>query len=392
MKILFVTWDGPQTSYIESLFLPIFNRLLEHNIFVQVLQFSWATTEILEERKKTCADLGINFNYIKINAKYRLFSSVFSLFKGCIYINNLKNLDFIMPRALTASLISLIGKPANVKMIFDADGLPADERVDFANLSNDGFIYKAYRYLERKMLLKSDKVLVRSQEAKNILSARAGAGFKPQKITVITNGKDSNQFCIKDEDRVLLRKKLKIEDEDFVIGYIGSLGKQYCIDEMIMFYQYMKERVHNVKFICMTGSPDIMRTRCREKKVDLNDFSIFRCQPDDAPGYLNACDIGIALREPSFSMKGVFPIKISEYLLCGLPIVATKGIGDTEKLINSEVGVLINNDKKSIEMAADEIYHRLTTEYYSRIQIREFSKTAFSLDTTINSYVQAITS
>ncbi len=41
MNILFITWDGPQVSYLESLFVPIFRKLEERcGAHFHVLQFT----------------------------------------------------------------------------------------------------------------------------------------------------------------------------------------------------------------------------------------------------------------------------------------------------------------------------------------------------------------
>jgi hypothetical protein len=44
--------------------------------------------------------------------------------------------------------------------------------------------------------------------------------------------------------------------------------------------------------------------------------------------------VAFAIREPKFSMKGVAPIKLGEYLLMGMPTIASVGIGDTEQILN----------------------------------------------------------
>lgn len=51
MNILFVTWDGPQVSYLEGLFLPIFKALKSAGIHVHVLQFTWAEQAKIEHSR-----------------------------------------------------------------------------------------------------------------------------------------------------------------------------------------------------------------------------------------------------------------------------------------------------------------------------------------------------
>ena len=52
-------------------------------------------------------------------------------------------------------------------------------------------------------------------------------------------------------------------------------------------------------------------------------------------------------------MQAVAPIKLGEYLLCGLPVVATAGIGDTDA-ISSDAGMLLQRmDEAELQAAAD---------------------------------------
>ena len=60
-NILFITWDGPQTSYLEGLFLPIFKGLAEHGHRIHVLQFTWANAEIVLRTKAICESAGIPY-------------------------------------------------------------------------------------------------------------------------------------------------------------------------------------------------------------------------------------------------------------------------------------------------------------------------------------------
>jgi hypothetical protein len=45
MRVLFITWDGPHLTYLESLFLPILAGLRDHGFEFDVLQFTWGERE-----------------------------------------------------------------------------------------------------------------------------------------------------------------------------------------------------------------------------------------------------------------------------------------------------------------------------------------------------------
>ena len=47
INVLFVSWDGPQVNYLESLFAPIFMRLRSYGYKFHVVHFTWAQPERL---------------------------------------------------------------------------------------------------------------------------------------------------------------------------------------------------------------------------------------------------------------------------------------------------------------------------------------------------------
>ena len=65
-NILFITWDSPETRYLERLFLPIFTGLRARGYRFHVLQFSWGSEQIAEARAALCAKSDIPYRKITI--------------------------------------------------------------------------------------------------------------------------------------------------------------------------------------------------------------------------------------------------------------------------------------------------------------------------------------
>ena len=73
-------------------------------------------------------------------------------------------------------------------------------------------------------------------------------------------------------------------------------------------------------------------------------YRVLAAAPSDVPSYLSASDAGLAFIEPCFSKLASSPTKYAEYLGCGLPIVISAGIGDSDALVTrEEVGALVSN-------------------------------------------------
>ena len=106
------------------------------------------------------------------------------------------------------------------------------------------------------------------------------------------------------------------------------------------------------------------------------------------PRYLAAADVGLALRQPSYSQRAVSPIKVAEYLLCGLPVVATVGVGDVDRqLVGDDLGVLLPDvTDPSLRRAADWITSPERNRERERRACREVALRTFAMTRAVESY------
>lgn len=395
-EVLFVTWDSPQVSYLETLFLPIFRSLRSYGYNFHILQFSWSDSVITASRRRACEDNGFSYSAIPVFRRPQALGAVFSSIIGARYISKLidkNNIDIVMPRSTLPALSSLIAlRGRNEKLIFDADGLPLDERIDFAGLSPSSLVYRFLRDIEAQAVRRSDVVITRSARASLILQARAGSGNLENKFHVVTNGRDVNKFqpgC--QSIRSGVRKKLGISDEAPLIVYAGSIGPQYCPEQMLELFARIKASREDLHFLILTGSPDVIDIYLQSYPDLFDSITVMSVVSEDVPEWVSAGDLGLAFREPKFSMKAVAPIKLGEYLLCGLPVVATNGVGDSH-LIGDDAGFLVDHDKPETIASVSEWFINtvLPNREKFRNQCVAIGREYFSLESSVKSYVSAL--
>lgn len=390
-NLLFITWDGPQTSYMEGLFMPIFHEMAKRGDLVfHVMQFTWADGEKTAAVKKAAEGFGIRYTAVPILKKpVAYLGSMITLFtsSGKIekYIKE-HQIDIVMPRStFPAFMVSKI-KNRNFKIIFDADGLPIDERVDFAGLKKESRQYRWMKGIETRMLNTADHVITRSQKAVDIHLQTVGEDFR-SKFSVVLNGRNTAQFKYNQDKRTAVRERLGIGNA-LLFVYAGSLGPQYCFQEMLEVFQNYAA-THPAHFLILTGNTDYaesqippgLSSRITVKKVPVA----------EVPDYLNAADFAFALRQPSFSMQGVAPIKLGEYLLCGLPVLASKGIGDSDAILQHFKDCLLYDHRKGMAAQLPEILTFAENAIFAdRSGISETAQQFFSLEAAAVSYLNAL--
>ena len=96
-----------------------------------------------------------------------------------------------MPRSIMPAFMANRLHNINATLIFDADGLPLQERVDFSGLLQSSKQYQFLKREEDKILNKADLVLTRSEKAIQIHSKTIKAENN-DKFSVVFNGRDTN--------------------------------------------------------------------------------------------------------------------------------------------------------------------------------------------------------
>jgi glycosyltransferase involved in cell wall biosynthesis len=390
-NVLFITWDGPQTSYMEGLFMPIFDHIQKQNEYrFHVIQFTWGTPERISITNKKAEELSIPYTAKKIYRKPN--STVGSLITLLDAVPFLKKyirshaIDIVMPRSIMPLIMVNRLKKKGFKILYDADGLPIEERVDFSGLSKKSFLYNFFKKEEYAMLLKADTVITRTKKAIKFHLNTIGTKFDG-KFFVVVNGRDTKFFKHDASQNHLTREELNLKNDTKVFIYSGSLGHQYGLDTMIKIFKRYLEINHNSVFLILTGNVDFAEKRI---PASLQNHIIVRSHPfQEIPKYLSIGDIAFAIREPKLSMRGVAPIKLGEYLLMGIPTIASPEIGDTEDILLENTNCLLfNHDSgQKIEKALQFIEN--STEL-DRKQLRKLGKSYFSMNSSTASYNLAL--
>jgi hypothetical protein len=392
-NILFITWDSDKTNYLENLFFPIFSGLEKRGLAkVAVLQFSWA--DPLEVKRIGDLAEGMNIHYSHVPVSTKIPSSLASL--QAIIVNRKRVLSMlkshqintIIPRSTMPALLLLSIykqlRELGSEIIFDADGLPIQERLDQGVLKKGSIMHKILSGVERKILLKSDRVITRTQKSvdwhlNNIPQ------LNRDKFFLVGNGRDSLKFYFDKVARDEIRRKLKIEDE-LLIVHSGSLGPAYSIDLLFEILLGMKSAgiLFRMLFLVRDTSyldaliPNALKQEIQQEVVPFHEI----------PKYLSAADLGISLRAPLPSVGGILPIKLGEYLLSGLPVLISKGIGDLDDVLGENQSCYFLDHKA---YSIDSLVSWLNEiKSIDRIEIQEVGKALFSLDKTLDNYQNAI--
>jgi glycosyltransferase involved in cell wall biosynthesis len=360
MKALFISWDGPAQNYMESLFLPIFERLQGPDLSIHVLQFTWGEESIAESVAEAADRAGIGYDVRQVWRRPLKPATAAMIVKGAMDVVSVareQEIDVLFPRSIIPGAMVLLADKmlSGVRLFFDADGFKADERVEFGGWDPAGVAYRLFRDIEAQVGRRADVVMTRTRHAKEILIDRVGSVLEPGRVHVIPNAKDTDQFAPGTElDRARIRRQLGVENGAPLVIYVGSLGPHYYPDRLVKYFELVHARDSDARFVVLTGNREVLEERLMGVDLPSEALTITRVAPEEVPRYIAAADLGVAFRQASFSQRGVCPIKVGEYLLCGTPVLSTTGVGDLDRQLDApHVGRLVDDlEESTLEEAA----------------------------------------
>ena len=395
-RVLFVTWDGPNSTYLETLFLPIFARLRERGFAFHVLQFSWSDASERARLAKACERAGLTYRAVTIWRRPVAVGSFVTSVWGRRHVARAldeTHSDIVMPRSTLPGLAAI--PPARRKglpVLLDADGLPHDERVEFAGASPRGPSYRALRRLESWSVRKARAVTVRTAKAASILAARSGTD--ESRFFIVPNGRDESLFRPATvSERLQGRAELGLTADQPLLVYPGSsLSGKYRGKDMMRFFAHVRELRPDARVLLLMPERGESEALLR-RFPDLAPYCMWRsAAPNEVPSWLGIADLGLALIHATFSMQAVSAIKVGEYLLCGLPVLGSAGVGDTDDLARAGVGYWLQNfDGHSLASAAAWFAETVLQDAEMfRQRCRDAGRAHYSLESAVAAYERAL--
>ena len=142
--------------------------------------------------------------------------------------------------------------------------------------------------------------------------------------SVIPNG--VNTKTMKFTDPTEIKKRYGLDGHP-IIGFSGSLTKQHGIDYLVMAAPRILEHIKDAKFFVVGGGSEYQNLKSLVSKLGVSDAFVFTglIPYEKMPGYVSAMDVCVAPFPSGVEFTVNFPLKLSEYLSVGKPIVTTDG-------------------------------------------------------------------
>jgi len=338
----------------QSQVIPYLKELSRAGVSLTLLSFEGAKAYTPTGRKRCerlraeLASSEIDWHFLRYHKRPSLPATSYDVLAGIRYGSRLvrsKQIEMIHARSHIPATIALrLKRRFGLRMIFDLRGLMAEEYVDAEHWKKGSVSYRLTKAMESASLQASDGVVTLTEKIWPAIKDWKGLRGRDVIHEVVPCCTDLELFRFSKSDRERIRAELDLQDR-FVMVYSGSIGGWYLTDKTADFFGALLKRKPNSHFLWLTGGDKgLIEKLMSDRGISSNQFTVRRVAPAEVSGYLSASDVGIAFYKPTFSRLATSPVKVSEYLACGLPVIVNAGVGDSDTFVESQtVGAVVKD-------------------------------------------------
>ena len=210
--------------------------------------------------------------------------------------------------------------------------------------------------LSKFLFKKSDRVIV---VTKFLQSYVINEGAPPEKVHILLNGISLENTIVNREKLGKLKSELSIEENAFVLLYMGYLYSFAGLKEIIEYYDNsVKSELLKIKFIIVGDGEIYAQLSDYIKKLDANWVILTGKIPFfDLTEYLELADLcllSFALNEVT---KDITPVKIMEYMAMKKPVLSNS-LPSVVREIGENKGVIYAKNQKDLIEKIGELYNK----------------------------------
>jgi glycosyltransferase involved in cell wall biosynthesis len=367
-RVFYVSYDGATEALGRSQVVPYLIRLAR-TYDITLISFE-KSEQGIDPLRAELAEHGITWRPLRYHRRPPVLSTWLDVRRGRAALVSAADEGrpaIVHVRSYVPALMALQARGrTGGKLVFDIRGFWADERVEGGLWPRRGLLYRVAKRYERRFFSHADAIVTLTRAS--VPQIRAWVGQRSVAVEVIPTCVDLDRFG-----------ERPARPGGPHVVWSGSIGTWYRFDLTARV-----ARALSLPLTVLTREVDLARQMLGGYSADVRSVA-----PDAMPGELFAGDLGLCLIVSSFSKTASAPTRFAEYLACGMPVLATPGVGDLEAIIREHrVGaVLAGEDDGAIARAVEEIRGLISDPELPQ-RCRQVARALFDVDSGAECYAE----
>jgi hypothetical protein len=221
----------------------------------------------------------------------------------------------------------VIGRALGMKVIVFTFEPHSEFMAECGVWSRRSLKYRLLRLMEQRTGQRADFILTGTTH----MVERLRAGGSRARVLRVPSCVDEDLFAFRPGAREKVRQRLKTAARPIFV-YAGKFGDLYYKDEIAVLCAALRDLVPTAFFLVLSPNPaEEIRTLFRRHGIDEGvDLHVTYSAIAAVPDWLSAADMGIVAVPPLPAQKYRSPIKVGEYLGCGLPYIVCRGVSEDD--------------------------------------------------------------
>jgi glycosyltransferase involved in cell wall biosynthesis len=382
--VLYLSYDGMLEPLGQSQVVAYLERLAASRVVHLVSHEKAADWDDAARRAAVAARLaraGIQWHPLRYHKRPAALATAFDILAAAsvgAWLVLRHRLGIVHARSYVAAVSALLLKPLGTRFLFDMRGFWADERVDGGLWPREGGMFRVAKWFERRFLLHADHVVSLTRAAVREMSAFPYLAGRMPPVTVIPTCADLDKF----------HPVARATADGFVLGYVGSVGTWYLFDDVVAAFRELRALRPDARLLVVNRNEHAhVRDRLAAAGIAAESCELLATDHAGVPAAIARMDAGIFFIKPVFSKQASAPTKLAEFLGCGVPCLANRGVGDLADILEGEgVGVAVDAFDAGTLRAGLERLLALAAEPGIAARCADAARRHFSLERGVEAY------
>lgn len=235
--------------------------------------------------------------------------------------------------------VQFLAKLIGIPQVIECNGVPSEEVKD---LGGSFWAYKLSHKFQEINIRMADKVITVTGQLRKLLSTRYHTS--PEKIIVVRNGANTDLF--KPISKAKAQKELELDEKFSYACFVSSFYPYHGVSELIHSAKIVLAKNPKIKFLMVGDGNDRKQSENLVQELGISENFIFTgsMTHERVPLYISASDFAICFIRTTQKDDLYSPLKLYEYLACGVPVLASAGIECGQFVESIEAGISVELD------------------------------------------------